>query len=138
MAKILNYYLQTEHPKFFKKNHDDHSYSIVSSSEKAFLMLMASLFSLRAAVTNPDSGTHESGSNLIFVGISNLSRCAFFASCKYQNPALISPPGHVFIQMRALHGKKNNCNGNIRKLANSFTRRDQKVIPSTAMFVPPL
>lgn len=58
----------------------DDSYNLESSSEKAFLM--ASLLILRAAVTRPESGVHGLQTNLIFAGISNLSKRAFFASCK--------------------------------------------------------
>lgn len=56
-------------------------YSFSSSSAKAFLM--ASLLILRAAVTRPDSGVHGSERSLIFPGISNFSKRAFFASCKF-------------------------------------------------------
>ena len=45
---------------------------------------MASLLSLRAAVTKPVSGVHGSESNLIFAGISSFSSRAAFAACKLQ------------------------------------------------------
>jgi len=48
------------------------AYNFESSSSNVFFM--ASLLSLRAAVTRPDSGVHGSESNLIFAGISNFSR----------------------------------------------------------------
>lgn len=34
-------------------------------------------------MTNPDSGVHASGSNLIFAGVSNLSNFAVFAACRH-------------------------------------------------------
>lgn len=62
------------------ENIDHDAYNLARSSEKAFLM--TSLLSLRAAVTRLDSGVHRVESNLIFAGISNFSRRAFFASYK--------------------------------------------------------
>lgn len=43
--------------------------------------LMASRLIFIAAVTNPDSGVHGSGSNFTLVGISNLSSFPCFATC---------------------------------------------------------
>lgn len=34
-------------------------------------------------MTNPDSGVHASGSNLIFAGVSNFSNFAVFAACRH-------------------------------------------------------
>lgn len=55
-----------------------HSYNFPRSSLN--LVFNCSLFNLRAAVTNPDSGVHWSGINLIFAGVSNLSSFAAFAT----------------------------------------------------------
>ncbi len=58
-----------------------HPYNLWSSSLN--LAFSCSLFILKAAVTNPDSGVHASGSNLIFAGVSNLSNFAVFATCRH-------------------------------------------------------
>lgn len=58
-----------------------HPYNFWSSSLN--LAFSCSLFILRAAVTNPDSGVHASGSNLIFAGVSNLSNFAVLAACTH-------------------------------------------------------
>lgn len=60
-------------------------------------------------MTNPDSGVHASGSNLIFAGVSNLSNFAVFAACRHlKNQRKSSSPlcAYYDILMTGMNARK--------------------------------
>ena len=71
-----------------------HAYSFWRSSLN--LAFSCSLFILRAAVTNPDSGVHGSASNFIFAGISDFSSFAALPTWREQIKEMSHQPCIIY------------------------------------------